>query len=72
MPELVLSLVQEGECGQLFHCKPVMGASRNQLWFYVLHIISAVQVRVWTVDEGDLLSPWLQMVCAEQESHHVL
>lgn len=41
MPELllVLSLVQKGKCGQLLCCKPIMGASRNQLWFYVVHVI---------------------------------
>lgn len=41
MPELllVLSLVQEGKCGQMFCCQPITGASRNQLWFYVVHVI---------------------------------
>lgn len=28
----------------------------------------AVQLRVRAVSDGDLQSPWLQMVCAEQKS----
>lgn len=56
--ELVLSLAQERKCGQLFHCKSIIGASRNQLWFYVeVRVVSAVQLRAGTVDEGDLLQP---------------
>lgn len=63
-----------GKYGQLLPCKPVVGTSRSWVWFSAeVCVVSTVQLRAWTVGEGDLLQALcLGVICAEQENHHPL